>query len=58
MAIIIVTLMMTTPVIGSEDYDARKDYSNKECAEMFHPEYDREGYLTCTGGIGIPNPDP
>jgi hypothetical protein len=27
-------------------------------AEKFDPEYDRENYLGCTGGIGTPNPGP
>jgi hypothetical protein len=28
--------------------------SEKECAEKFDPEYDRENYQTCTGDIGTP----
>jgi hypothetical protein len=28
--------------------------SEKECAEKFDPEYDRENYQTCAGDIGTP----
>jgi hypothetical protein len=57
MTIIVVTLMMANPVLASVDPDDVFG-SEKECAEKFDPEYDRENYLGCTGGIGTPNPGP
>jgi hypothetical protein len=66
MTIIVVTLMLANPVIALAlnqmlslpAFDPDQDYTEKECAEKFHPEYDRENYLGCTGGIGTPNPGP
>ncbi|HJT85165.1 MAG TPA: hypothetical protein VJ697_11850 [Nitrososphaeraceae archaeon] len=59
--------IMANPVLASvdedegldrEDYDPTIPYDKEDCAEMFDPEYDREGFQTCSGGIGIPNPGP
>jgi hypothetical protein len=66
MTIIVVTLMLANPVISlavnhmvsPPEFDPDLDYTDKECAEKFHPEYDRENYLGCTGRIGTPNPGP
>ena len=48
MTIIVVTLMLANPVLATVDPDDVFG-SEKECAEKFHPEYDRENYLGCTG---------
>ena len=62
MTIIVVTLMMAHPLIALVvnqmvyplEYDPEQSYTNQECAEMFNPDYDRENFYMCTGGIGTP----
>ena len=55
MAVSLLMLAISNPVLASVDPDDVFG-SEKECAEKFDPEYDRENYLGCTGGIGTPNP--
>jgi hypothetical protein len=57
MAVSLLMLAISNPVLASVDPDDVFG-SEKECAEKFDPEYDRENYLGCTGGIGTPNPGP
>jgi len=56
MTIFILTAMMTIPVVASidEDDEMTGDESIDECAQKFDPEYDRERFLRCMGGIGDP----
>ena len=66
MAVIVLIVGIANPVVASVDddeldrdnYDPTIPYDKEDCAEMFDPEYDREGFQTCSGGIGIPNPGP
>jgi hypothetical protein len=66
MSVFILMGIMANPVAASsdddeldrDDYDPTIPYDKEDCAEMFDPEYDREGFQTCSGGIGIPNPGP
>ena len=41
-------------MVYAEEYDPEQRYTNQECAEMFNPDYDRENFYMCTGGIGTP----
>ena len=69
MTIFILIGILANPVVASideeeeeeldrEDYDPTIPSDKDDCAEMFDPYYEREGFLTCSGGIGIPNPGP
>ena len=47
MAVSLLMLAISNPVLASVDPDDVFG-SEKECAEKFDPEYDRENYLGCT----------
>ena len=53
LAILFVTLAYNNMAYAVE-YDPEQRYTNQECAEMFNPDYDRENFYMCTGGIGTP----
>ena len=66
MALIVLMVGIANPVVASVDddeldrdnYDPTIPYDKEDCAGMFDPRYDQEGFQTCSGGIGIPNPGP
>ena len=54
MAILILTVMIASPILATSDDEMRGDESIEECAQKFDPEYDRERFQRCHGGIGDP----
>ena len=58
----IMTLLMLTVMLpnlalatlGDDDDEMTGDESIDECAQKFNPEYDRERFQRCSGGIGDP----
>ena len=56
MALLILTMIIANPVVASidEDDEMTGDESIDECAQKFNPEYDRERFQRCSGGIGDP----
>ena len=55
MAITLLTLVVANSVAASEDDSDDVFGTEDECAKKFNPEYDRERYLGCTGGISTPS---
>lgn len=54
MAILMLTVMLPNQVLATLDDEMRGDESIDECAQKFNPDYDRERFLRCMGGIGDP----
>ena len=57
MAILMVTVMIPTPILatlGDDDDEMTGDESIDDCAQKFNPDYDRERFQRCSGGIGDP----
>ena len=55
MAILILTVMIPNPILATlGDDDMTGDESIDECAQKFNPDYDRERFQRCSGGIGDP----
>lgn len=56
MAILILTVMIPNPILATlgDDDEMTGDESIDECAQKFNPEYDRERFQRCSGGIGDP----
>ena len=55
MAILMLTVMLPNLVLATlSDDEMTGDESIDECAQKFDPEYDRERFQRCSGGIGDP----
>ena len=54
MTILMLTVMVTNPILASEVDPDDVFGSEKECAQKFDPWYDRENFLACSGEIYIP----
>jgi hypothetical protein len=54
-AILLLTVMLPNPILATiDDEEMTGDESIDECAQKFDPDYDRERFLRCMGGIGDP----
>ena len=55
MTILMLTVMLPNLSLATlGDDEMRGDESIDECAQKFNPEYDRERFQRCSGGIGDP----
>ena len=56
MAILILTVLIPNPILATlgDDDEMTGDESIDECAQKFNPDYDRERFQRCSGGIGDP----
>ena len=55
MTILMLTVMLPNLALATlGDDEMRGDESIDECAEKFDPDYDRERFQRCSGGIGDP----
>ena len=55
-AILMVTVMIPNSILATlgNDDEMTGDESIDECAQKFDPDYDRERFQRCSGGIGDP----